>query len=252
MAAWFRIKLPMDVEHVYFLDNRLYCVGTFNGTRILIRVPLGLSDPSGRIEFEGFFFNPRLDLMDFTINGTYNAATDQTTIPVTGTIYDSPTNLPKVFVLSGPNKFVFYEPEYSAGNLILPGNVGSNDVVLGYSFDAEALLPHIYLRGQNGQGVVADPPKVRRVSIRSFRSGGFGASITVPGRAPYTMECSQAIPRQYTLGELLMKRVGEITVPTMCDGDDMDFRILSSCPLPVHIQEVTWKGTYTTKGLRSQ
>jgi hypothetical protein len=252
MASWFRIVLPAKIEHVYFLDNHLYCVGRFNSTRLLLRIPMGINDPSGRIEFDGYFFNPRLDLMDFTLNVTYNEATDQTTIPVTGTIYDTPDHLPRVFVLSGPNKFVFYEPEYSAGNLILPGNVGSTDAVIGYSFSAEALLPHIYLRGQDGQGIPSNPPKVRRITIRSFRSGGFGASITVPGREPYIAECSQIIARQYTLGELTMRRIGEITVPTMCDGDAMDLRILSSCPLPVHIQEIIWKGTYTTKGLRSQ
>jgi len=252
MAAWFRIKVPVTVEYVYFLDNSLFIIGTFNGTRVLSRLPMSINDPSGRIEFDGYYFNPRLDLMDFTLNVSYNEATDQTTIPVTGTIYNDPLNLPRVFVLSGPNKFVFYDPEYNAGNLILPGNVGSTDAVLGYSFAAEALLPHIYLRGDGDRGIVANPPKVRRVSIRSFRSGGFGATITVPGRASYTSECSQVILRQYTLGELTMRRIGEVTVPTMCDGDAMDLKIISNCPLPVHIQEVTWKGTYTTKGLRSQ
>ena len=252
MAAWCRIQVPVTIEYLYFLDNSLFIIGTFNGSRILSKIPMGINDPSGRIEFDGYFFNPRLDLMDFTLNVSYDPVTDQTTIPVTGTIYNDPLNIPKVFVLSGPNKYVFYAPEYDTGNLILPGNVGSTDAVLGYSFMAEALLPHLYLRGDGDRGIVANPPKVRRVSIRSFRSGGFGASITVPGRASFTSECSQVILRQYTLGELTMRRIGVVTVPTMCDGDEMDLKIISGCPLPVHIQEVTWKGTYTTKGLRSQ
>ena len=268
MSAWFRFKLPVNIEHLYFLDNHLYMVGSLRSlvyedgvyeegvysgeTRILSRIPMGINDPAGRVDFDGYSFNPRLDLMDFTLNGTYNEATDQTTIPVGGTIYDTPDHLPKVFVLSGPNKSVLYEPEYQDGNLILPGNIGSADAVIGYSFKAEALLPHIYLRGSNGEGIVANPPKVRRMTIRSFRSGGFAVTVKVPGRETFRKECSQVIPRRYTLGEITMQRIGEITVPTMCDGDDVDVTITSECPLPVHIQEITWKGTYTTKGLRSQ
>jgi len=252
MASWFRMTLPLDIEHLYFSDNFLHAVGVANGIRVLCRVPMSVSDPSGRIEFDGYSFNPRLDLMDFTLDVTYNSITDQTTIPVVGTIYDTPSNLPRVMILSGPNQYVLYEPEYSSGNLILPGNIGTTDAVIGYRFQAEALLPHIYLRGEGGTGVTANVPKVRRLTVRSFRSGGFGASITVPSRPTFTKDCGQAVPNQYNLGQLIMQRIAEVTVPTMCDGDDMEFRIIASCPLPVHIQEVTWKGTYTTKGLRSQ
>jgi len=258
MAAWCRINVPLDVQHVYFLDNYLYMVGlttiptALTPSTVLARIPIGVVNPAGRLEFDGFRFSPRLDLMSFTVNGTYDLATDTTRIPVGGSIYNTPTNLPKVFALSGPNQYVVYEPGYNDNDLILPGNVGTNDVVLGYSYKAEALLPHIYLRGEGGAGVTANVPKVRRITVRSFRSGGFGASITVPSRPTYTQECGQAIPNQYNLGQLIMKRINQVTVPTMCDGDDMEFRIITSCPLPVHIQEVTWKGTYTTKGLRSQ
>jgi len=246
------MTLPLGIEHLYFADNALHVVGVANGIHVLCRMPLSVSDPAGRIEFDGYSFNPRLDLMDFTLDVTYDPLTDQTTIPVVGTIYDTPNNLPKVFVLSGDNQYSVYEPGYSSGLLILPGDVGTTDAVLGYSFKAEALLPHIYLRGEGGVGITANVPKVRRVTVRSFRSGGFGATITVPSRPSFTKECGQAIPNQYNLGQLIMQRIAEVTVPTMCDGDDMDFSITTSCPLPVHIQEVTWKGTYTTKGLRSQ
>jgi len=252
LAAWCRMTLPLGIEHLYFADNALHVVGVANGIRVLCRMPLSVSDPAGRIEFDGYSFNPRLDLMDFTLDVTYDPLTDQTTIPVVGTIYDTPNNLPKVFVLSGDNQYSVYEPGYSSGQLILPGDVGTTDAVLGYSFKAEALLPHIYLRGEGGVGITANVPKVRRVTVRSFRSGGFGATITVPSRPSFTKECGQAIPNQYNLGQLIMQRIAEVTMPTMCDGDDMDFSITTSCPLPVHIQEVTWKGTYTTKGLRSQ
>jgi hypothetical protein len=260
LSAWFRYTVPLKIHHVYFLDNYLYVVGTstvptlLGANTVLVRIPMGVTDPAGRLEFDGYRFSPRLDLMSYTFNGTYNSATDTTSIYVAGTVYNSPSQLPKVFVLNGPNKFVMYEPTFdvASNSLVLQGDVGSTDIVLGYDFTAEALLPHIYLRGDGGAGVVANPPKIRRMTIRSFRSGGFGASVTVPGRPTYSQECGQAIPNQYNLGQLIMRRIGEITVPTMCDGDNMDFRIRTSCPLPVNIQEITWKGTYTTQGLRSQ
>lgn len=248
-AAWFRFQLPIQIDHIYTIKDWLYAAGRLNGLTVLVRIRLGVTNPSGRIEFSGERFDPRLDLMDYTQEIRYDEATDQTFIDVSGTVFDDPLNIPQVFVLDGDQQYSLLPPEYLNGELFIPGNLDTQDLVLGYPYDAEAVLPHIFLRGENG-AVVADPPKVRRLSIRGFKTAAFQAKLEVPGRAPYTHECSIYTPTNYQLGSVAMFRTAECPVPAMCDGDRMDLTLQAPGPLPTSIQEITWKGTYTTKGLR--
>jgi hypothetical protein len=251
-SAWFKFTLPWDIEHIYVQRDWLYAVCRKASDVILARIRLSNNNPNGRIEFDGDYYDPRLDLIDYTLATSYNAVTDLTSINVSGTIYDDAQNIPSVFVLDGPNKWTEYRPTYNAGTLTIPGNVGTTDAALGYPYEAVALLPHIYLRTDANQVAIADPPKVRRISIRGFRTGAFRVELQVPGRNLFVQECAFKTQDNYTLGALAMYRVAECTVPMLCDGDRMDLRVIAPHPVPTSVQEITWKGTYANKGLRNQ
>ena len=74
----------------------------------------------------------------------------------------------------------------------------------------------------------------------------------MPGRDPYTALCSTITPTNYLTNTLAMQRIASCPVGLMCDGDLADVTIIAPNPLPTNIQEITWKGTYSTKGLASQ
>jgi hypothetical protein len=153
-----------------------------------------------------------------------------------------------VFVVSGNKKGAYVTGTVEGNNLLIEGDLETNSLIVGQDFTAKALLPHIYYRGQEKQDS-SHPPKVRKLKIRGFQTGAYSVSLKVPGRNEFTKECTIRTPNNYLLGSTSIFRVAESTVPCMCDGDRMDLTIQAPYPIPTHIQEITWNGTYNTQGI---
>jgi hypothetical protein len=246
-AAWFRYILESTIRHIYMLDDYMYVVGDFNGVTAISRFRLSVTDPRGFIEFDGKTFNPRLDLQLYPVNPTFNVITGITSVDLNGTVYDDFPGELTVFIVDGPKTGVFLNGSITSGILQIEEDTKTGNIIIGLPFVASAVLPHMYVRGDRSE--VVFPPKVRRLIVRAYTSGAFEVKVQSPGRPDFTRRCDLKTPTNYLLGDVAMYRVAQASAPIMADGDKAEVTLIAPDSLPTNIQEVSWQGTYSTRGI---
>ena len=257
VASWFKWTFPANIRLAKFDEELGYFVLETDDGFFLSQMNLLTETPGGAIAFEGDFIDLRLDFFDYNPEASYVAADDETRVffKEGANIADGQPCL--VFISEDDSGFVqFPDLEEDAGApagqqfyVAIEGDQTDQVLALGYRISSTARLPSFYYRVEK----VADEvniPTIQRVRISSFESGPFEISLFVPGRADFTLTLPQLTTNLSEFNTAPMLRTAENIIPVMAKGTEADLHITCNSPFPLNLVNLTWEGTYNTKGIR--
>jgi hypothetical protein len=249
--AWYKWSVSLNVDHIQVYRDKIYVVGRRNNQTILAQGRFSTSQNDGLIEFQGDSYVPRLDLRVDNPLVSYNETLDITTINLSGTIFASSVEPVGVFVTGGDGKGDYHEAVPSGQSLQISGPLRSTDISIGFPYVASAELGDIFVRqGESSEADTVNIPVVHRLRVRSNSSGPFLVEVGREDRDGYTHVAAIKTPLNYPSDTLGMYRAAETVVPVFGRGDLIDITIKADGPLPATINEITWQGTVSNRGIR--
>lgn len=261
-AAWFKWKLPGDVEMFEFDHDIMYVVVKLNNSnsqRVLCKVNLLTEGAGGAIEYDNTYLDVRLDLYDYNPTLIYQALTDTTRICFKAGFQDMAVGVAAEAILLDDNEpgirfegLVQEDLTQIVGQryfLEVDGDVTLSRFALGYAYTAEALIPAFFVEANQSRDTL-NVPMINRITIDSYNSGPFNVTVESEGRAPFTAVLPQIFANQTLLNQIPVVRNAQNKVPVLAKGDKTDITIRCPFPFPVALTAITWEGTYNNKGLR--
>lgn len=258
IASWFKWTFPSELLLLEFVQDEGFIVMQTDGGAVLCQLNLLTESPGGSILFENEYIDLRMDLYDYNPDISYDAGSDETKI-----FFKEGANITAgqpclVQTTANDSAYVTYPdleedllaPAGQQYFVVIPGNQTSQEFALGYQINSSARFPGFYVKKDK----VADElniPMVHRVRFYSYESGPFEASLDVPGRNTFTLTLPQITANLSAANQAPMLRTAENIIPTMAKGTDIDLTISCNAPFPLALVNMTWEGTYNTKGIKS-
>jgi hypothetical protein len=240
-----------------FSEDMMYGVIDTDSGVVLTHLNLLTESPGGAILFEDNYVDLRMDLFDYNPYVSYDAINDETRIHFKEGAEIANAQPCVVSISDNDSSYVQYPTlEYDAlapaGQqyyVTLPDDQTSIQFALGYQYTADARLPSFYVKKDKISDEL-NVPTLHRVRLYSYESGPFEITLNVPGRNQFSLTLPQLTATLSNANQAPMLRNAENIIPIMARGSDVDLRIICNAPFPLALVNLTWEGTYNTKGIK--
>lgn len=257
--SWFQWKLSGTVQH-QAIDGDIYWTITKQSSAYVIqKINLIQSPASSSLRVtDGSRVDPKLDLWKTNATATLSGANTKVYLPY---IHDSSRQLRVVIgnsTTSGPdysNSGTIFTPTTIAQDgggwyAVIPNrNVTSENLIVGYTFDYEVELPHIYYRSGEEMSVT-DYTAYLTVSRLKFNFGLTGEvkfRVTAKGRADWEVTTSGTLFNYYRLNDIPFTEDGVFTLPIHQRSENFRVSVVSDSPFPVSLISMMWEGNYSPR-----
>lgn len=257
VASWFKWSFPGNLLMSEFSEDMMYGVIDTDSGVVLTHLNLLTESPGGAILFEDNYVDLRMDLFDYNPYVSYDAINDETRIHFKEGAEIANAQPCVVSISDNDSSYVQYPTlEYDAlapaGQqyyVTLPDDQTSIQFALGYQYTADARLPSFYVKKDKISDEL-NVPTLHRVRLYSYESGPFEITLNVPGRNQFSLTLPQLTATLSNANQAPMLRNAENIIPIMARGSDVDLRIICNAPFPLALVNLTWEGTYNTKGIK--
>ena len=280
--AWFKWELSGDIQHHAVLDDALYVVVRNENKDVMQKFSLKLDDA-------GHFINDdKGTTSDTTDDITYRVHLDNSTIVASSSLsaYDAANDrttftLPTGFNNSAGQLAAFVVPTTSdttfqgysidatlSGNTVrLKGNWKTydpqgvedgdtsddttpvNNIILGYQYDMEVVLPTIYntqTQGDQSKSFTSGTLVIHRLKMNFGPVGLYSTTINRTGKPDYTETWEPTIADRYGANRVQVNEQIIQTVPVYEKNTNLSVKLKSTHPTPATLYSMTWEGDFTT------
>lgn len=259
IQSWFQWTMPGNVEHAAIDQDICYVTTKQQRSYVLTKMNL-IQSPSTStfLTSDGSKVDPRLDIWFTPTTITYNSTDDYTRINLKCK-HDDDLNL--VVVTANPGEVT---PSYSNSGLILTGDViddagqwyvridgydlTSEDMIVGYTYDFEVVLPRFYYRPN--QDSVTDYTAYLTVARAKFQVGLGGEVnfvLSAGGRADWTLTAAVNEADYYLANDIPFDATSLFTVPIHQRSTNFSLKLESDSPFPVSLVSMMWEGNYSPR-----
>jgi hypothetical protein len=260
LASWMEWDLPGNCLHQAADSDLLFLVTQQENGICLSTVTL-VSDVEGTAFNEsGIAYEYRLDLFTKTPTTSYDAANDVTKVYFKADTYDSNREAVVVVDDSAVERGSVYAGLQAANDgawyVTVPGDrTGATNVVLGYAYEFQLVLPVFYRKQQmqNGQfqSDVSNIPRVTRMVIQSNDTGPYNATVHLLGRTTKEYRFSQKTANAYLANSAPLPAIIDNVIPIYGKGTDARVTLHSKTPFPLSLVAATWYGIYSNRGIQA-
>ena len=262
-ASWFKWDLPGKVVMIDYDHDIMYVVVQMNNNPsqlVLCQVNLLTETPGGALAYGDTFLDVRLDLYDYNPTLVFDAPSGNTRVCFKEGFHSVVSGVRAEAVLLNDNEpGIRYEGSIVEDSLApagerffleIPGDLTTSRLALGYTYDAEATLPALYVASDNRKDTL-NVPRINRITIDSYNSGPFQVEVRGLGRATFSLDLPQIFANQSQPNVIPVVRNAQNRVPILARGDEVEISLLCPFPFPVAFTSLTWEGTYNNKGIKS-
>jgi hypothetical protein len=145
------------------------------------------------------------------------------------------------------------EKTYLTNGIIVsaPGDWTGINILCGYNFDYEVLLPTMYVQKPNGNnGTVADISGslvLHRINLTFEATGVCDITVDRKGREPYTVGYESTIQDGYIANDSAIMMNLERVIPIYDRNTNTEIRLKSTHPTPTNLISATWEGDYNQR-----
>lgn len=271
IASWFKWVLAANIETFDFDHDTMYIVTKLQNNYVLSTISLLTETASESLKFDNKYIDVRLDLFDYNPKLTYDATTDTTHVCFKDGFEDTSVGKQGTIVYLDPDVAGFFEKKLLTEDLtkpvgeryfvIISGNQTSSRFALGYSYNADLLLPSFYVVKDEARALkdTVNIPTIHRIYIDSYNSGPYSALIIynrgsdpqADTRDAINLDLPQINASQYLANNIPMTRNAQSIIPIFAKGTDFQLGLFADSPFPTAFTSITWEGTYNTKGIKS-
>jgi hypothetical protein len=262
-AAWFKWDMPGKVVMIDYDHDIMFVVLEMNddpSQLVLCQVNLITETPGGALAYGDTFLDVRLDLYDYNPTLIFDAPSGKTRVCFKEGFQTTVNGISAEAVLLNDNEpGIRYEgpivedslaPAGEQFFLEVSGDLTTSRLALGYTYEAEATLPALYV-DSDGRKDTLNVPRINRVTIDSYNSGPFQVNVDSVGRNSFSLDLPQLFANQSQPNVIPVVRNAQNRVPILARGDEVDISLRCPFPFPVAFTSLTWEGTYNNKGIRS-
>jgi hypothetical protein len=254
IEAWARWKMLGNVIHIDMYEDVIYVVTRQADRYWFQTIDLVQSPQSPQlVSPEGIKSDPRMDMWASPSSLVYNSGTDTTKVVLP---YKGFSDLPaRVVVVNSVDlneeaQGEIYTPDLvvngSEYSYSLAGNFTGKDLVVGYAFDFDVVLPRIYYRANEISDFIA-PLIVARVKFSSGLSGDLNFELNVRGRLLWMNADSVKRADYYLASTVPFVEGAEFIVPIHQRNNNYTLKVTSDTPYPVSLISMTWEGMYSPR-----
>lgn len=254
LAAWFRWTLPCSkVMITNIQDERMYVVSSDAGGYIISQFNLVVSSSSNLLNSAGRQIDPYLDQwQEINSGSTYRQATDDTKIYI-GSHFTSSYTLRYVIgtsgtpgnTLCGYTNTTTFASDGGGKYIIVPGNVSTHYIYVGYEYNMEITLPkYYYSMGEQGADYTATTTTAR-MSFYTGLGGDIYFNIKDNSRPEWSDVSGNTIAEFYQLDNSPFRDTYVYKVPIHQRPQNYSMKVTSNTPFPVSLVSMMWEGQYT-------
>jgi len=211
----------------------------------------------------------------YTVKTVANANTFTITDTATGTISSSNVKVSygtlAVFVVPSGTDTTFQGFAIDAtpddGNVKLKGNwktydpqhvedgdasddiTPTNNLILGYQFDMEVILPTIYntqISGDQSKAFTSGTLVIHRLKMNFGPAGLYTTTINRTGKPDYTETWEPTLADKYGANRVQVNEQITQTIPVYEKNTNLSVKLKSTHPTPATLYSMTWEGDFTT------
>ena len=252
MSSWFKWILNGNI-HYHTVDKDVYfTVEEHNGRYFLNKTTLTIAADDDIAQRTDVVFTPRLDLRTTLKKDklTYNPATRETTFTVPFNYY--PGSI--AFAIDDGSTGETIRTTVNDKNLRLKGDWTYSDLVIGYPYEMELELPHIYRSTAKERQSETDTRSyltVHRARFQFADIGMFKTTVVYKDRDNYEETWEQSPGNYYQADTHEVLPVAFHTLPCYDKNTNFHIHLSSKNPFPAVVLSMEWEGRLTTKSYRN-
>ena len=255
-SSWFRWKLRGSLQYHTVDKDIYYSVEEHNGAFYLAKTDLTAASDSDLLQSSDVVASPCLDLRTTVAKAqvTYDSVTDVSTFT---TPYTYASDAEIVAFDDGKNNTAVGIPITIGLNpteIQIKGDWTYSDLSIGYPFNFEVDLPHIYYTKQSDRQSVTDTRaylNIHRVNLRFADSGLVNTKVNYSYKDPFTLTWEQSPANRYKANTQEVVEYAPLVVPCYDKNTNFNIQLSSSTPFPVTLLSMEWEGRINSKSYTS-
>lgn len=257
IEAWMKWRMLGEVVHIDIYQDVVYVVTKQTNGYWFQTINLVTSPSNPQITTpEGLAVDPRIDMWAAPASVAYDPVEKLSTVVLP---YRGQSTLEPIVLVtnsSDPDAIdqgTTFEPTLRTSGstyfYYLDGDWTGSDLILGYKYNFEVLLPRLYFRNQQSTDFTARLT-ISRLLFNCGLSGGFTFELSSRGRPDWVSLNPTIQADNYLLNSVPLVEGYTFMVPIHQDNKNYTLKMSSDTPYPVSLISMTWEGMYSPRYYR--
>lgn len=268
LSSWFRWQLTGTVIYHCIMRDKYYTVVRYEDQNRLLVMDLQDTMDTAFVTFDEEDYQIHLDNRVTIANAdiTYDAATDISTFTMPQDAseneldashrdifaYVTTANDPNV--VNGSNQGRFSQVTFDGNTGSLTGDWSSQDIQLGYLFEASVTVPQFYVTRPEGNSVRSNTRNntvIHRLFLETGAIGTGNYTLERTGKDNFTGDINGITFDQYDANDPLLSESLRTYIPVYERNTNVVLRIHAEHPSPLSLFSISWEGDVSNRYYQS-